>query len=33
MDPLKEVIDLDDEYREGDIVWFESPMNPTGEVR
>lgn len=33
MNPLKEVIDLDDEYREGDIVWFESPLNPTGEVR
>ena len=33
INPLKELIDLDDEYREGDIVWFESPLNPTGEVR
>jgi len=33
MDLLKELIDLDDDYREGDIVWLESPLNPTGEVK
>ncbi|KZS97788.1 cystathionine gamma-synthase [Sistotremastrum niveocremeum HHB9708] len=27
------VIPLDDEYQEGDIVWLETPLNPTGEAR
>lgn len=25
-------LDLDDEYRQGDIVWLETPINPTGEA-
>lgn len=33
MNISKEIIDLDDQYREGDVVWLESPLNPTGEVR
>lgn len=28
-----EVIGLDDEYREGDVCWLETPLNPTGESR
>lgn len=28
-----EVIGLDDEYREGDLCWLETPVNPTGEAR
>ncbi|KAG8982013.1 hypothetical protein FRC05_000155 [Tulasnella sp. 425] len=27
------VIDLDDEYQEGDLAWVETPLNPTGEAR
>ncbi|KAH7921073.1 cystathionine gamma-synthase [Leucogyrophana mollusca] len=27
------VIDLDDEYQEGDLCWLESPVNPLGESR
>ena len=28
-----EIIDIDDPYKEGDIVWLETPLNPTGESR
>ncbi|KDR83849.1 hypothetical protein GALMADRAFT_681044 [Galerina marginata CBS 339.88] len=28
-----EVIDLDSEYRPGDVCWLETPLNPTGESR
>jgi len=28
-----EVIDLDSEYRHGDLCWLETPLNPTGESR
>ncbi|KAF8192491.1 Cys/Met metabolism PLP-dependent enzyme-domain-containing protein [Pholiota molesta] len=28
-----EVIDLDSEYRAGDLCWLETPLNPTGESR
>lgn len=28
-----EVIDIDDEFRDGDVCWIETPMNPTGESR
>ncbi|KAF8913808.1 cystathionine gamma-synthase [Gymnopilus junonius] len=28
-----EVIDLDAEYRPGDLCWLETPLNPTGESR
>jgi len=28
-----EMIDLDDEYREGDLCWLETPINPTGDSR
>ena len=28
-----EVIDIDDEYQDGDVCWIETPMNPTGESR
>ena len=28
-----EVIDIDDEFRAGDVCWIETPMNPTGESR
>jgi len=27
------IIDLDDEYRTGDVCWVETPLNPTGEAR
>jgi hypothetical protein len=27
------MIDLDADLREGDLVWLETPLNPTGEVR
>lgn len=27
-----EIIGLDDEYQEGDVVWLETPLNPTGEA-
>ncbi|KAI0347397.1 cystathionine gamma-synthase [Trametopsis cervina] len=28
-----DVIDIDDELKEGDILWLETPLNPTGESR
>ena len=28
-----EIIDIDDEFRAGDVCWIETPMNPTGESR
>lgn len=28
-----QIIDLDDEYQEGDLCWLETPLNPTGEAR
>lgn len=28
-----EVIDIDDEFRDGDLCWIETPVNPTGESR
>ncbi|KAG8910847.1 hypothetical protein FRC01_006096, partial [Tulasnella sp. 417] len=31
--PNLAVIDLDDEYQEGDLAWVETPLNPTGEAR
>ncbi|KAG9014948.1 hypothetical protein FRB94_007020 [Tulasnella sp. JGI-2019a] len=27
------MIDLDDDYRPGDLAWVETPLNPTGEAR
>lgn len=27
------IIDLEDEYQEGDLCWLETPLNPTGESR
>jgi len=27
------VIDLDDDFQDGDIAWVETPLNPTGEAR
>lgn len=27
------LIDLDDEYQAGDLVWLETPLNPAGESR
>jgi cystathionine gamma-synthase len=27
------LVDLDDEYQEGDLAWVETPLNPTGEAR
>ncbi|KAM3583656.1 hypothetical protein VKS41_003629 [Umbelopsis sp. WA50703] len=27
-----DIIDIDDELQEGDLLWLESPLNPTGEV-
>ncbi|KAG9051026.1 hypothetical protein FS837_000134 [Tulasnella sp. UAMH 9824] len=32
-DPNLAIIDLDDDYQEGDLAWVESPLNPTGEAR
>lgn len=26
-----EIIDIDDEFQEGDLCWIETPVNPTGE--
>lgn len=31
--PDLKLIDLDDEYNAGDMVWFETPVNPSGESR
>ena len=31
--PTFEIIDLDDEYKPGDLCWLETPLNPTGESR
>ncbi|KZT51269.1 cystathionine gamma-synthase [Calocera cornea HHB12733] len=31
--PAVEVVDMDDELKAGDLVWIETPLNPTGEVR
>jgi len=31
--PAFEIIDLDDEYKPGDLCWLETPLNPTGELR
>jgi cystathionine gamma-synthase len=28
-----ELIDIDDEFAEGDLCWLETPLNPTGESR
>ncbi|KIY46637.1 cystathionine gamma-synthase [Fistulina hepatica ATCC 64428] len=28
-----EAIDIDDEFKPGDLCWLETPMNPTGEAR
>jgi cystathionine gamma-synthase len=28
-----EVVDIDDEFRDGDLCWIETPVNPTGESR
>ena len=28
-----DLIDLDDEYKPGDLCWVETPLNPTGEAR
>lgn len=28
-----EVIDIDDEFRDGDLCWIETPINPTGESK
>jgi len=28
-----EIIDLDAELRAGDLVWLETPVNPTGESK
>ncbi|EIM88570.1 cystathionine gamma-synthase [Stereum hirsutum FP-91666 SS1] len=28
-----EIIDLDDDFRPGDVCWLETPLNPTGQVR
>jgi len=27
------IIDLEDEYQEGDLCWLETPVNPTGDSR
>ncbi|KAG8899027.1 hypothetical protein FRC00_002018, partial [Tulasnella sp. 408] len=32
-DPNLTIIDLDDDYQEGDLAWVETPLNPTGEAR
>ncbi len=31
--PEFQVIDLNDEFQEGDLCWLETPLNPTGESR
>ncbi|KAF8760250.1 Cystathionine gamma-synthase [Rhizoctonia solani] len=31
--PELEIIDIDDEFKPGDLCWVETPLNPTGEVR
>ncbi|CAE6427151.1 unnamed protein product [Rhizoctonia solani] len=31
--PDLELIDIDDEFKSGDICWIETPLNPTGEAR
>ncbi|KAF8751116.1 Cystathionine gamma-synthase [Rhizoctonia solani] len=31
--PDLELIDIDDEFRPGDVCWIETPLNPTGEAR
>ncbi|KAF8309216.1 cystathionine gamma-synthase [Clavulina sp. PMI_390] len=31
--PSFEVIDIDDKLQEGDLLWVETPLNPTGEAR
>ena len=28
-----DVIDIDDEFQDGDLCWIETPVNPTGESR
>ena len=28
-----EIIGIDDEFRDGDLCWIETPVNPTGESR
>lgn len=28
-----DLIGLNDEYRSGDLIWLETPLNPTGESR
>lgn len=28
-----EIIGIDDEFRDGDLCWVETPVNPTGESR
>lgn len=28
-----QIIDLDDDYKPGDLCWVETPVNPTGESR
>ena len=28
-----QVISLEDDYQQGDLVWVETPLNPTGESR
>ncbi|QRW16400.1 Cys/Met metabolism PLP-dependent enzyme [Rhizoctonia solani] len=31
--PELEIIDIDDEFKAGDLCWVETPLNPTGEAR
>ncbi|CAE6412018.1 unnamed protein product [Rhizoctonia solani] len=31
--PELELIDIDDDFRPGDVCWVETPLNPTGEAR
>ncbi|QRV93284.1 Cys/Met metabolism PLP-dependent enzyme [Ceratobasidium sp. AG-Ba] len=31
--PELKLIDIDDQFEEGDICWIETPLNPTGEAR
>ena len=28
-----DIVDIDDEFRNGDVCWIETPGNPTGESR